>query len=96
MTLPGSAQEIMDREFLEIRAKLLQLASHFDRIERRGGDLSEGPRGEQIRRGLEALSSPDFGSHRAEEIQLIFSREFDPGWRANLGVAAAAKQNPAD
>jgi hypothetical protein len=81
------AQEILNREFLEIRAKLLQLAAHFDRIERGEGEIDLG-RLTPIRRALEVLSSLEVGPHRAEKVQMIFSREYDPEWRANLGVTA--------
>lgn len=81
-----NAQEVLDREFLEIRARLLQLAAHFDRIERGTGDADLN-RIRLIRQALEVLSAQDVGPHRAEKLQMIFSREYDPQWKANLGVA---------
>ena len=87
MPSPLTAQELLNREFLEIRAKLLQVAAHFDRIERGTGDVDL----EQInllRQALELLSDADVGPKRAEKLQMIFSRPFDPQWRSKLGVAA--------
>jgi hypothetical protein len=70
---------ILDREFFEMRAKLLELAASFDRLDRAGGDLSDDPRMQRIRAGLDILASaaPD----RAEQIQLIFSRPYDDDWQ---------------
>ena len=93
MTIPISAREVMDREFLEIRAELLQLAAHFDRIERASGEIADDARVQKIRLALEALSSANVGPHRAEQLQLILSREYDPKWQANLGVPAAPTTN---
>ena len=85
MTTSRKAQEILDREFLEIRAKLLQLAAHFDRIDRGDGDVDL-QRMSLLREAVELLSSTQVGPHRAEKLQRIFSREFEPGWRSTLKV----------
>lgn len=87
MPSPLKAQEVLNREFLEIRAKLLQLAAHFDRIERGTGD-ADLDRINLFRKALEVLGDPDVGPHRAERLQMIFSRKYDPQWKANLEVAA--------
>ncbi len=34
---PMAAQAVLDREYLEVRAKILELAATFDRMERGGG-----------------------------------------------------------
>jgi hypothetical protein len=88
MTTPRKAQEVLDREFLEIRAKLLQLAAHFDRIERAEGDADLN-RIAPIRQALEILSSAEVGPHRAEKLQQIFSRAYDPDWRKQMKVDEA-------
>jgi hypothetical protein len=85
MPSPLKAEEILSRELPEIRAKLLQLAAHFDRIERAEGDVNL-DRLTPVHRALEVLSSLEVGPRRAEMLQLIFSREYDPHWRANLDV----------
>jgi hypothetical protein len=92
MPSPLKAEEILNREFLEIRAKLLQLAAHFDRIERAEGDVNL-DRLAPIRRALEVLSSMDVGPRRAEMLQMIFSREYDSGWMANLAVKVGKEGN---
>jgi len=87
MTLPIDAQEVLEREFLEIRAKLLQLAASFDRLDRGAGSVVGDARYDLIRRGLEILSSeaPD----KAEQLQLLFSRNYDDDWQATLNMPAA-------
>jgi hypothetical protein len=85
MPSPLKAHEVLNREFLEIRAKLLQLAAHFDRIERGTGDV-DFDKLSLIRKALEVLSGSDVGPHRAEKLQMIFSRSYDPQWQTSLGV----------
>jgi hypothetical protein len=49
MTLSNlSAQEVLNRYFLELRCKLLDIAAILDRMDR-GGPLPADPRLEQIR-----------------------------------------------
>ncbi|MGI9519235.1 MAG: hypothetical protein ACR2NP_19450 [Pirellulaceae bacterium] len=82
MTSSRTSQEIFDREFLEIRAKLLELAASFDRLERGSGEMDE--RSQLIARGLEILSDPADG--KAERIQVLFSREYSADWRDEFGL----------
>jgi hypothetical protein len=79
------AAGVLDREFLEIRAKLLQVAASFDRIDRGAGSVEGDPRLALFHEAMEMLLSER--TNRAEEMQLIFSRQYDDSWQANLGVA---------
>ena len=63
--------QVLDREFLGIRAKLIDLAATLDRIDRGEGSLAGNPRLDKIRRSLHLLAGDAAG--RANEIQLIFS-----------------------
>ena len=84
MNLPLSAPEILNREFLEIRCKILELAAAFDRLERAEGSLGDDPRLIRLR---EALSVVRDQSHdRAEQVQMIFSRPYDEAWQETLKV----------
>lgn len=80
--MPRTSQEIIDREFLEIRAKILELAASFDRIERADGSADE--RLEKVARGLEILG--DSASGKAKRIQVLFSREYSDSWRSDFGI----------
>jgi hypothetical protein len=71
-----TAAEAIDRYFLEARAKLLDLAAIFDRIDR-GGPLAD-PRLDKLRRALDLLKAA--GPGRAEAVQRLFSLDYDPKW----------------
>lgn len=71
--------KVLDREFLELRATLITLAAALDRISRAGEADVVDPRWERVQRALRVLLEPR--DDRAEEIQLIFSRPYNPNWR---------------
>lgn len=79
MAPASNAQAVFDREFLAIRAKLIEMAAAFDRVDRGDGSVAEDPRLQKIRQGLEVLLSDQPG--RAERIQMVFSRPYDPQWQ---------------
>ncbi|HBO43717.1 MAG TPA: hypothetical protein DD670_07250 [Planctomycetaceae bacterium] len=76
MSTPLTAAEMLDREFLTFRAKLVDLAAALDRIDRAEGSVDADPRIDQLRRGLELLASP--GDRRAERMQMAFSLPDEP------------------
>jgi hypothetical protein len=86
MTIPLNAPEVLDREFLEVRARLLQIAAVLDRLDRAGDSVEADPRIEKIRRALAILESTS--GQRAERIQLLFSRAYEPDWRERFGLEA--------
>lgn len=77
------AQAVVDREFLELRAKILQLAASFDRIERGEGSADSASM-ELLRDGIRILleEKPD----RAERVQMLFSREYLEDWRKEFDL----------
>jgi hypothetical protein len=81
MPTPLNSQQALDRYFLELRCRLLDLAAILDRIER-GGEVLKDVRLTKVREALEVLAAS--GHDRAERIQHIFSREYDPTWREVL------------
>ena len=80
---PLNAEELLDQEFLVVRAKILEIAAALDRLDRGDGDAGDHPRNdprtEKLHEGLEALLSRE--QNRAERIQQIFSLPYDEGWR---------------
>jgi hypothetical protein len=76
--------EVLDREFLELRAGLLQIAAQLDRLDRATGPVRCDSRLEGIGRALEVLAGDEVG--RAEKVQLIFSRQYEPGWKQKLAL----------
>lgn len=81
-----NAQEILDREFLEIRAKLLEVAASFDRLERADGDVAGDPRSGLFREALEILERD--AEDKAEQLQLLFSRSYDNRWQKKFGLTS--------
>ena len=79
MTANASAREVFEREFPQLRAKVLEAAAALDRITRAPGSPDGDPRVQQVRQALEILRSDK--PNRAERIQLVFSLDYDPGWR---------------
>ena len=84
MQVPIDTQELLDREFLEVRAKILQLAASFDRMDRAEGSVADDPRLPKIQQALDVLR--DAAADRAEQIQLIFSRAYEDDWQAKYDV----------
>ena len=82
-----SADQVLDREYLEIRAKLLEVAASLDRLDRGPGCVDEDPRVQQFREALKMiLNSRD---DRAEQLQLIFSRAYDSDWRQTFHLSSS-------
>ncbi len=80
--------DVLDRDFLETRCRILDVAAALDRLDRAsttsGEELPPDHRLSQIRRAIEALLEP--GPGRSEAIQRLFSLEYDPEWRTTMGV----------
>lgn len=93
---PLSADEILEREFLPLRSRLLDIAAALDRFERASDDHSEAKPAEaklsetkatkmrlvKVEEALQILLD-SANSDRAERIQQLFSREYDANWHAN-------------
>ena len=79
-----AAPEVLSREFLEMRAKILELAAALDRIDRADGSVQSDPRRQCIERGLAALA--EAGPGRAERVQMIFSLAYEENWRTELAM----------
>jgi hypothetical protein len=85
METAPTANDILNREFLEIRAKILELAASFDRIDRATGDVSEDARIRQIAESLKVLASNEF-EDRAAAVQMIYSLPYSDSWRGEFGI----------
>ncbi|MEC7567365.1 MAG: hypothetical protein VX738_16915 [Planctomycetota bacterium] len=77
------AQQVLDREFLEIRGKILEIASSLDRLQRAAGTVDQDERFQRLQQGLQILLDPAGQDEpsRAKQIQLLFSREYEENWR---------------
>jgi hypothetical protein len=80
----ATASEVLDREFLALRGKILEVAAALDRIARASGSAADDPRTAQIRKSLEVLAQA--GAGRAHDVQMVFSLPYDPQWRSKEGL----------
>ena len=82
MPIPIDAPAVLVQDFLILRAKLLEVAAGFDRLDRARGDVTADPRYQNMQRAVKALLNPK--SDRAEQLQLIFSLPYDKEWKAKF------------
>jgi hypothetical protein len=77
---PLPSRTALDAYFLEVRARILDVAAILDRLGRGSGaaETDSDPRLARIREALEVLHDQSGG--RAERIQKIFSLDYDPAW----------------
>jgi len=80
MSSPQTARQILDRHYLEIRSKILDLAASLDRLDRTedAKSLQDDPRLAKLRSGIELLLTP--GNDRAERVQMLFSDAYVENW----------------
>jgi hypothetical protein len=78
------AAEILEREFLTTRSRLIDLAAALDRLDQANGSVADDPRMAQIRRSLEILA--DDTTDRAEQLQQLFSLPYREDWREEYGL----------
>jgi hypothetical protein len=79
-----ASADVLDQEFLPIRAKILEVAAALDRVDRAGGSITADRRMSQVQVAIQVLLRPD--GDRAEKVQLIFSRPYEGDWRDKMGV----------
>ena len=85
-----NSNQILDREFLEIRAKILEVAAALDRIERADGEVSNDSRMALIADAINVIAQQQSDPIRAEKIQLLFSRAYDEKWLEEFAIASRA------
>lgn len=80
MSSEQSAQEIFERQFLEMRCGLLTLAAARDRIFRapNSESVANDQRMRQLEEAIAIVASE--GDDRAERLQLLFSDEYVENW----------------
>lgn len=88
MSANRTAQEVLDREYLPVRAKILEIAAALDRIDRAAESSARPERLTDLRAGIELLLRDKPG--RAELIQRHFSLEYEESWRAKFGLETSS------
>jgi hypothetical protein len=76
--------DVLEQEFLPVRAKILEVAAALDRLDRASGSVASDSRRAQLHAAIQILLRPE--DDRAEQIQLIFSRQYKNDWREKFGV----------
>ena len=84
MAIPMTAAQVLDREFLEIRAKILQLAASFDRLDRASGGVADDTRVRQLREAMDIVRGET--QERAEQVQMLFSDPYDDNWQKAFAI----------
>jgi hypothetical protein len=79
MSASLTAPEVLNREFLEIRCKILELAAALDRLQRANGSVADDPRMARLHEALQAVEGGT--NDRAEKVQMIFSRRYEENWQ---------------
>lgn len=84
MSAPRPSDAVLEQEFLPLRAKILEIAAGLDRLDRAEGDSRRDGRRERLEQAIRLLL--DEAPKRAEQVQLLFSREYDDAWRQQFEV----------
>jgi len=88
MPTTKTAREMLDRCFLEIRHRTLDIAAGLDRIDRAqdAAKARSDPRYLQLEQAVRLLidGKPD----RTERIQMALSLPYDEKWKSGFGVGA--------
>lgn len=93
---PERRSEVVADVYLSARADLLTIAATLDRIEAGQGELdrSAAMQSQRIRDAIKILA--DAEPNRAVRLQQLFSRTYDPHWRANLRIDSLKRMPSAD
>ena len=80
MPVSAPPPTVLDRVYLEVRAKLLEVAASLDRIDRAEDSavMQQDPRLDQIHQAIEILKTGRLD--RAEQIQMAFSDAYVSAW----------------
>lgn len=79
-----TASDVLDQEFLQIRAKILEIGAFFDRLVAAEGSPIDESKLALLKEACRLLCEAD--SERAAQIQLHFSRQYDENWRDKFGL----------
>jgi hypothetical protein len=85
---------VLNRDFLETRSRILDIAAALDRLDRAASHPGEAPdrRMAQLRQAIESLLEP--GPGRAETVQRLFSLDYEPDWQQSHGLARPVPAKP--
>lgn len=79
-----TSSEILSQEFLQTRAKILEIAAFYDRLDMDELTESDGVALQLLVGGCAILN--DNESNKAARVQLLFSRQYDAQWRQQFDI----------
>ena len=79
MSKEETSRQVLENEYLPVRAKILEIAASLDRIQRSEGDSADEPKWKQLGQAIVILLEEK--EERAQRVQLLFSRPYDSQWR---------------
>jgi hypothetical protein len=84
MTPQRTLDVLLNEEFLPLRARILEIAAGLDRLDRAADGANADPRRERLEQAIRLLLEEE--PNRAEQVQRLFSREYDQQWRERFGL----------
>ncbi|MEM7473620.1 MAG: hypothetical protein AAF483_01370 [Planctomycetota bacterium] len=82
--MPRTAREVLDQEFLQIRAKILEIGAFYDRMSEAEASEVNQDHLDLLRKGCAILDDDE--PNKAERIQLLFSRDYESDWREKFSL----------
>jgi hypothetical protein len=84
MAAQRTLDALLNEEFLPLRARILEIAAGLDRLDRAAEPSNDDPRRQRLEEAIQILLRDE--SNRAEQVQKLFSREYDQAWREHFGL----------
>ncbi len=85
-----NAADVLEREYLEMRALILQLAASMDRVQRSKSPAADQEKMEQLRLGFQILLSEQ--DDRANLVQMLFSNPYSQQWAQEFALQLDPQQ----
>ncbi|MEM8736561.1 MAG: hypothetical protein AAGG44_20185 [Planctomycetota bacterium] len=82
--MPRTAQQVLEQEFLQTRAKILELAAFFYRLQDAENSKVNEEQLKLLKQGCKILTSD--GTDKAAQVQLLFSKEYKADWRKDYAI----------
>ncbi|RMF39299.1 MAG: hypothetical protein D6753_14120 [Planctomycetota bacterium] len=82
--MPRTVGQVLDQEFLQVRAKILELAAFFDRLELAEPGAVDQRQLALLQQGCAILNDDE--GEKAKRVQMLFSREYNPQWRQEFSL----------
>lgn len=79
-----TSSEILSQEFLQTRAKILEIAAFYDRLDTDELTELDGQALQLLDGGCAILSDDE--PDKAARVQLLFSRQYDAQWRKQFDI----------